>query len=65
MRLFGLPDGELLRWLGPQTDAENTYVSEEPHRAREGWRAREKDWRESNAYQEWLNKTRHRPGPQS
>jgi hypothetical protein len=42
-RLFNIEDGQLLRWLGPQTEDEQTYIEEEPRRAREGWRAWERD----------------------
>src|SRR5690242_3312700 len=37
--LFGLPDGELLRRLGAETEEERRYVENEPVAAREGWRA--------------------------
>ena len=36
--LFGVPDGELLAWIGAATDAEATYVRDEPQKEREGWR---------------------------
>jgi hypothetical protein len=63
--LFNVPDGDLLRWLGPQTEDEETYIREEPRRAREGWRAWEKEWRESDAYKDWLRSTQtRRPGEQ-
>ena len=35
--LFDMPDGELLRRLGPETDAEQRYIAEEPAAARRGW----------------------------
>ena len=37
--LFNVEDGELLRWLGPETEEEETYVREEPRKAREARRA--------------------------
>ena len=35
--LFDIPDGELLRRLGPETDSERRYIAEEPAAARRGW----------------------------
>jgi hypothetical protein len=60
--LFKVEDGRLLRWLGPQTEAEETYIREKPRRVREGWRAWETQWRESDAYRDWLRSTHNRPG---
>jgi hypothetical protein len=36
--LFGLPDGGLLKSLGPATEEERRYVDDEPAAARRGWR---------------------------
>jgi hypothetical protein len=44
--LFSVADGQLLRWLGPQSEEEENYIREEPRKAREGWRAWEHDLRE-------------------
>lgn len=35
--LFNVDDGQILKWLGPQTEAEQTYIDEEPGKIREGW----------------------------
>jgi hypothetical protein len=35
--LFGVEDGTLLELLGPETDEEKRYVSEEPAARRRGW----------------------------
>lgn len=45
--LFGLEDGALLQWLGPETVEEKRYVKEEPRRRRQGW----------NAWLRWARKT--------
>jgi hypothetical protein len=60
--LFNVEDGQLLAWLGPETKAEQAYIAEEPRRAREGWRAWEKAWRESDAYKEWRQRWARPPG---
>jgi hypothetical protein len=58
MRLFNIADGQLLRWLGPESDEERTYIREEPRRAREGWRAWDRHFRQSEAYKEWQRNMR-------
>jgi hypothetical protein len=35
--IWGVEDGELLRRLGPRTEAESRYVAEEPAARRQGW----------------------------
>jgi hypothetical protein len=47
--LFGVSDGALLGWLGPESDEERLYPQEEPRKARRGWREWEKARRESGA----------------
>jgi hypothetical protein len=42
--LFNVEDGELLRWFGPRSEQEQDYIREEPRKAREGWRAWERDF---------------------
>ena len=44
--LFNVADGELLRWLGPQSPEEERYIRDEPTRAREGWHAWDAEHRE-------------------
>lgn len=44
--LFGVEDGELLRWLGPETEQERRYVEDEPRMAREGWAKARREARE-------------------
>jgi hypothetical protein len=39
VQLFALADGELLRWIGAETDQEKHYIREEPMLAKEGWRS--------------------------
>ena len=51
--LFDVQDSELLGWLGPETEEEETYVREEPRKAREAWRAWEQSFRESGTDGEW------------
>lgn len=43
--LFNVEDGELLRWIGADTDEERQYVDQEPTKAREGWQAWERAMR--------------------
>lgn len=35
--LFNVEDGELLRWIGPETAAERRYVQDEPRLRSSGW----------------------------
>ena len=51
--LFNVEDGELLRWLGPETEEEETHVRQEPRNAREARRAWERSFRESDTEGEW------------
>ena len=48
--LVNVADGELLHWLRPETEAEESYIAQEPRRAREGWSQSEKSFRESEYY---------------
>ena len=36
--LFAVEDGELLRWLGSETEDEERYVEHEPQKRQVGWR---------------------------
>jgi hypothetical protein len=47
--LFGVADGALLGWLGPESDEERRYIQEEPGNARRGWSAWMRFMRESGA----------------
>jgi hypothetical protein len=42
--LFNVEDGALLGWLGPDSEAEETYIEQEPGKARAGWKAWELDY---------------------
>jgi hypothetical protein len=35
--LFNVEDGELLRWIGSESDQERRYIDQEPAKRREGW----------------------------
>lgn len=51
--LFNVEDGQLMRWIGAETQAEETYIREEPRKAREGWSQWVRSFRESEAYNAW------------
>jgi hypothetical protein len=39
--LFNVEDGELLRWIGSESDQERRYIDQESEKRREGWRESE------------------------
>jgi len=43
--LFGIEDGELLSWLGAETDEERGYVEDERTKCQIGWSRRTQDER--------------------
>lgn len=41
--LFSVEDGQLLEWLGPETDQERRYAEDEPQQRRHSWFQQEGD----------------------